>query len=187
MKQRIRHFLLVIILIILDQLSKWWVRDTLMNKKPIVIISDVFKLQYHENTGAVWGIMSGKVELLALLSIIIFLFLTFLYIKIPNEKKYNALKLILVFIMAGAIGNMIDRIFLKHVVDFIYFEIINFPLFNVADCYVTVSSVLLIILSLFYYKDNDFDFIEHMFQCKNNKAVENNDKENQNKKDSKEQ
>jgi signal peptidase II len=135
-----------------------------MGKEPIVIIPKVLTLQYHENTGAVWGILSGNVEMLALMSLIILAVLTFFYLKIPNEKKYNALKIILVFIAAGAFGNMIDRICLKHVVDFIYFEIIDFPLFNVADSYVTVSSVLLIILSLFYYKDKDFEFLEHIFK-----------------------
>ena len=58
--------------------------------------------------------------------------------------------------MAGAIGNLIDRISLKYVVDFIYFELIDFPIFNIADCYLTVSSFLLIILAIFYYKENDF-------------------------------
>ena len=62
--------------------------------------------------------------------------------------------------MAGAAGNQIDRVFRHFVVDFIYFKLIDFPIFNVADIYVTVSAFLLILLVAFYYKDeHDFDFI----------------------------
>jgi signal peptidase II len=137
-----------------------------MNQNPIDIIPKVLKLEYHENTGAVWGFFSGSVQILALFSLIILAIVTFFYFKVPNGRKYNALKVILVFIAAGAVGNMIDRILLKHVVDFIYFYIIDFPLFNVADTYVTISAFLLVFLALFYYKDKDFEFLEHLFSKK---------------------
>ena len=67
--------------------------------------------------------------------------------------------LLLSLIAAGAIGNMIDRIRFDYVVDFIYFVLINFPIFNVADIYVTVSTVVLVFLLLFVYKENDLSFI----------------------------
>ena len=56
---------------------------------------------------------------------------------------------------AGAVGNMIDRISQGYVVDFLYFKLINFPIFNVADCYVTIAAACLVILIMFYYKDED--------------------------------
>ena len=59
--------------------------------------------------------------------------------------------------MSGAAGNLIDRILQGYVVDFFYFRLINFPVFNVADCYVTISAAALIILFLFYYKDSDLE------------------------------
>ena len=62
-------------------------------------------------------------------------------------------------LMAGAVGNLIDRVVNGSVVDFICFEFIDFPIFNVADCYVTVSVALLIILILFVYKEDDFEFL----------------------------
>jgi signal peptidase II len=62
-------------------------------------------------------------------------------------------------VTAGSIGNMIDRIKLGYVVDFFDFELINFPVFNVADIYVTVSMILLIILICFVYKEEDFDVL----------------------------
>jgi signal peptidase II len=172
MKQRIKHLILFIFLTVIDQGVKLWVRQTLMDNDPLVIIPDVFSLQYHENTGAVWGIMSGKVQFLSIFTFIILLFIVFLYIKIPQDKKYNPLKLITVFIIAGAVGNLIDRIFLGHVVDFIYFELINFPLFNVADSYLTVSCVLLFLLAIFYYKDTDFEFLDHLFGSKKKSTID---------------
>jgi signal peptidase II len=68
--------------------------------------------------------------------------------------------------LAGAVGNLIDRVLLGHVVDFIYFEIINFPLFNFADSCLTVSSILLFLLAIFYYKDEDFAFLDQIFRRK---------------------
>ena len=161
MKERIRHLILFIILAAVDQGVKLWVRNTLMNKDPLIFIPDVFSLQYHENTGAVWGIMSGKVQFLSIFTFIILIFIVFLYLKIPQDKKYHPLRLITVFILAGAAGNLIDRIFLGHVVDFIYFELIDFPIFNVADMYVSVSAFCLVLLTIFYYKDDDFSFLSN--------------------------
>lgn len=163
MKQKVRHFILFIILTAIDQGTKLWVRRTLMNNDPIEIIPDVFSLQYHENTGAVWGIMSGKVQFLSIFTFIILAFIVYLYYKIPADKKFNPMKLITVFIIAGAVGNLIDRVFLGYVVDFIYFELINFPLFNIADSYLTVSCIVLFLLALFYYKDTDFEFLDRLF------------------------
>jgi len=156
--RKLRHFIYLILLIALDQYTKYFA-ITRLKKEPISVIPKVFKLLYHENTGAVWGILSNQTGLLAIFSSIIMIVMIYFYFKIPNQKKYNYLRIILVFITAGAIGNLIDRIFRKFVVDFLYIELIDFPIFNVADCYVTISSVLLILLFLFYYKDEDFDFI----------------------------
>ena len=60
---------------------------------------------------------------------------------------------------SGAIGNFIDRVRFGYVRDFIYFKLINFPVFNVADCYVTISVAIFIVLILFVYKENEFDFL----------------------------
>ena len=64
-------------------------------------------------------------------------------------------------ILSGAFGNCIDRIRLNYVVDFLYFKLINFPIFNVADIYVTVAAFLLVILILIYYKEDDLERIFH--------------------------
>ena len=81
--------------------------------------------------------------------------------RIPEEKKYIWLRLVSILVISGAIGNVIDRLFRQYVVDFIYFELINFPIFNVADMYVVIAAILLIFLVLFVYKeDTDFDFMQ---------------------------
>jgi signal peptidase II len=163
MKERMKHLFLFLIIVGVDQAAKYWIRLNVMNKEPLVLIPKVLSLQYHENTGAVWGIMSGKVQFLSIFTFIILALILLVYIKIPKDKKFNVLKIICIFIIGGAVGNLIDRVVLGHVVDFIYFEPINFPLFNIADCCLTVSCILLFILSLTYYKEEDFTFLEQLF------------------------
>lgn len=79
--------------------------------------------------------------------------------KDTGGKTFYSVKDMPVFRGSRAVGNMIDRIFRKYVVDFVYFSLINFPVFNVADIYVTVAAVMLVILILFFYQEEDFDRI----------------------------
>ena len=85
--------------------------------------------------------------------------IVFVLIKVPTQKKYYSLNILLVMIAAGAIGNMIDRVRYDYVVDFIYLVCIQFPIFNVADIYVTTATVILVFQILFVYKTNDFNFL----------------------------
>ena len=73
----------------------------------------------------------------------------------PHTSRYYLLRICAVMICAGAIGNMIDRLRLNYVVDFFYFELINFPIFNIADCYVVVACILFAFAILFYYKEDE--------------------------------
>ena len=157
--KKIRHLIYVVLLIALDQFTKYLAATILKTSGPFPIIPKVLSLYYHENNGAVWGIMSGKISFLINTTIIIMAGMVLFYLKIPAGKRYNFMRIVLVFLSAGAIGNLIDRSINKYVVDFIYFELIDFPIFNLADCYVTGSAALLIILCLFYYKDEDFAFL----------------------------
>ena len=85
--------------------------------------------------------------------------IVFVLIKVPTQKKYYSLNILLVMIAAGAVGNMIDRVRYDYVVDFIYLVCIQFPIFNVADIYVTTATVILVFQILFVYKTNDFNFL----------------------------
>ena len=74
-----------------------------------------------------------------------------------KDKKFWPIRLIAIAILAGAWGNMIDRMFYAYVVDFFYFKLIDFPIFNVADIYVSVGTAILVVLVLLYYKDEDME------------------------------
>ena len=149
-----------VLLIALDQWTKYMV---LLHVKPIdsiPLIPGILSFTYHENRGAVWGIMQGQIPVLIVTTVIILTVVLWIYSRIPDTKKYRWLHFIAVLVIAGAIGTFIDRLFRHYVVDFIYFELIDFPIFNVADMYVVIAAFLLIFVSVFIYKeDSDFDFL----------------------------
>ena len=150
-------FLSVFALVFIDQITKHFARVNLADG-PFDLIPGVFSFTYHGNTGSIWGIMQGKTTFLILVSIIALAALVIFLYKMPLTKHFLPLRIVLLVLTAGAIGNLIDRVVSGVVTDFFYFELINFPIFNVADIYITVSEVLLIILILFYYKDEDFEW-----------------------------
>ena len=95
-------------------------------------------------------------------TLIVLCLIAYLYLKrIPDEKKFRPMDGICILFFAGALGNFIDRVFRNYVVDFFYFKLIDFPVFNVADIYVTVAAFAMIILGLFYYKEEDYNKIFH--------------------------
>ncbi len=94
-----------------------------------------------------------------LIAVIILAVIVYVLVKAPYQKLYTKLHFTLVFIAGGAIGNLIDRLRYDYVVDFLYFSLINFPIFNVADIYVTLASIYLVILLLFVYKESDLEFL----------------------------
>lgn len=156
----LKAFICVLVLTAVDQWSKYMVLVYVKPVGSIPLIDNILSLTYHENRGAVWGIMQGQIPILIVTTLFIFGAVLWIYIRIPDVKKYGWLRLVAVLVLAGAIGNFIDRVFRHYVVDFIYFELINFPIFNVADMYVVAASFLLIITVIFVYKDDkDFDFI----------------------------
>lgn len=157
---------LIALLVFLDQLTKLFAVNNLKGADDIIIIPSVFQLHYLENTGAAFSMLEGKQLLFSILTPIMLIIMLYILIKMPLEKKFAALDYIIIFTMAGAIGNYIDRVSNKYVVDFLYFSLINFPVFNVADCYVTCSVILLIILIIFYYKDEDFEEIVSSLKIK---------------------
>ena len=114
------------------------------------IIDGVLSFTYHENRGAAFGMMADSswifmlVSTLAIIAIAVYIF----FFKDTNSFRISSLALI----TGGGIGNMIDRIWLGYVVDFIYFEPIDFPIFNVADICVTVGAALLILQIIFFDK-----------------------------------
>lgn len=144
------------VLIFADQITKIWAVSTLKGGKIIELIPGILQFNYLENQGAAFGILQNQQTFFVIAGAVILFVVFYVLFVTPHEKKYNILNILLVMIAAGAVGNMIDRVNLGYVVDFIYISAINFPIFNVADCYVTVSTILLALVILFYYQEEDF-------------------------------
>jgi len=137
--KKILSIALIVVLVVIDQLTKVCAQIFLQGNKPFTVIRDIFELRYLEggNTGAAFGIFSGNTLALGILSVIVSIALIVVLIRMLNKPDKALICWTLVFMIAGAIGNGIDRILRKYVIDFIYVPIINFPIFNVADMYVT--------------------------------------------------
>ena len=146
-----------LLLILLDQFTKFLALTGLKGREPIVLIKNVLELRYVENRGAAFGILQNRQWVFLAVSVLVLAGIFILSRRIPKERKYLPLLICFYFIGAGAAGNMIDRIFRRYVVDFIYFRLIDFPVFNVADIYVTCSCILLILLLFFHYGEEDLE------------------------------
>ena len=146
------------VLIAFDRFTKWLAVENLMDKSDIVLSEGVLRLHYLENRGAAWGMLQNGIVLFTILTIVFLVLIIWYFIRVPAEKKYRPANVCLTFLAAGALGNFIDRVTQQYVVDFIWFDGINFPIFNVADIYVSLSVIVFVILVIFYYKDGDFRF-----------------------------
>lgn len=142
--------IIVLILgIFLDRISKIWALNTLASGKDIVVIKNLFTFSYLENRGAAFGIFQNRLIFLSLITAIVILGVVYFIVKYKPTSKL--LKISLSLIISGAIGNLIDRIYYKFVVDFImlhYKDVYYFPTFNVADMLVVIGTVLLAIYIL---------------------------------------
>lgn len=159
-------------LLYVDYFSKVRVRENMELGESIDLIPKVLQICYFENTGAVWGILKGKSIFLLIATFIIMVVCTYVFVKLPSERKYAAFHVALSLILTGAFGNMIDRIVKQSVTDFIYFILIDFPIFNVADICVVIGVFLLVILFLFVYKEEDLAFLKPSMIKSSEKSTE---------------
>ena len=174
---------IALVLVIIDQITKYLAVINLKSSATgaFEIIPGVFELRYLENQSAAFGVdllsilqnifhisywaenplafLRAKMIFFSVITIAVVILLCIWYKKIPATKRFRLLNIIVILFTAGAIGNLIDRMINNYVVDFFYFRLINFPIFNVADIYVTVAAFMFIILGLFYYKEEDFSVI----------------------------
>ena len=149
----------IILLVLLDQWTKRLATAYLKGKPPVPLIPGVFELSYVENRGAAFGIFQGGQVFFSVVTVGVCLLVLYLIMRTPRTRRYLPLLLAFLFLLSGAAGNFIDRVFQGYVVDFLYFSLIDFPVFNVADCFVSVSAVLLAILLMFYYREDETDFL----------------------------
>ncbi len=147
----ILQFLTVILLTALDQATKLWAVSSLQPISKISIIDGVFNLRYVENTGAAFSMLQGRTAILIIIPIVACL--AMIYILASKKIKSNLGTWGITLILSGALGNLIDRVLRGAVVDMFDFELINFPVFNVADICVTVGAVIFFIYAIFFYDD----------------------------------
>ena len=151
--------LLPLILIAFDQFTKQLAVTHLKGKEAFVLIKGVLELDYLENRGAAFGMLQNQKIFLVAVGVIFLAAICFFLLRVPDGKKYLILHILASVIISGGLGNMIDRLRLDYVVDFISFVLINFPIFNVADIYVVVATICVFILLLFVYKEEDLAFL----------------------------
>ena len=156
-RQLITGLIFTSLMIFLDQFTKAIAVSKLKGKEAFVLIDGVFEFQYLENYGAAFSSMLGKTTFLLIFTGVISLILAVIYVKTPPDKKWMLLRILLCALFAGGIGNFIDRFRFGYVVDFMSFVLIHFPIFNVADIYITVSIVVLFVAVMWIYKDEDWD------------------------------
>lgn len=173
-KIKLKLAFLPVVLVIFDQLTKLWARNELASGNSIVLIKKVLSFTYVENRGAVWGLFQGKYNILAIISVVIILGIFYVIYRMPDTKRFLPLYLTLLLIISGAIGNFIDRVAFGFVTDFISFDLIDFPVFNVADIFVTVSAFVMVFLLCFYYKEEEIDFFPFFAEKKKPDTEENN-------------
>ncbi|SIS37887.1 signal peptidase II [Salimicrobium flavidum] len=131
--------------ILIDQITKWLVTMFMEVGERIAIVDSFLYLTSHRNQGAAWGILQGQMTFFYIITVIIVAFLVYYMQTQAKESKWSGIALSL--LLAGAIGNFIDRLFRKEVVDFVdvYIGNYNYPIFNVADASLSIGVVLFLI------------------------------------------
>ncbi len=149
----------IMLLVLADQVLKYRAILKLKGTSGITLIPGLLELQYLENRGMAFGMLQGRQMLFLVLCVIFCIALLWIFFKVPKTGYYAPLIIVGGILAGGAAGNFIDRAFRGYVVDFIYISLIDFPVFNLADIYVVCGGIALVVLVIFFYKDEDFDFI----------------------------
>jgi signal peptidase II len=140
-----RYLSLALVLLIIDRLTKWWVFSTLDPNVPNNLIGSAIRLTRVHNVGGAFGIFSGAGIVFLIVSGVVSLILLLILLTMHIDSRL--IRTGMAFVLAGAVGNLIDRIQWGYVLDF--FEIRGFPIFNVADSCITVGAILIILAILF--------------------------------------
>lgn len=146
-------------LLALDQFTKYLVTLRLKGQPAFVLIDGVLELQYFENTGIAFSLFQNRKSFILITGFLVLAVILFFLVRIPRQKKFRIVHVLMSVLIAGALGNIVDRIRFDYVVDFISFVLIHYPIFNVADCYIVVSAIVLFLLFMFVYKEEDLEFL----------------------------
>ena len=146
----------ILLLLLLDQGTKAWAVRDLRGASPISLIPGVLELHYLENRGAAFGILQNRQIFFIFLAFMIFFAAFRLYQKSSPSRRSLPFRISMILLASGAAGTAVDRAVRGYVVDFIYFSLIDFPIFNTADICVSLGTALLLVLILFFMKEEDF-------------------------------
>ncbi|HHU79805.1 MAG: signal peptidase II [Bacilli bacterium] len=135
---------LIVVLVSIDQISKLLIIKHMTIGQEIPFIKNVLSITSHRNTGAAWGILGDHTFLLTIVSIVALGFMGYM-MKDFNLRTNRWYSISMIMLIAGALGNLIDRVFRQEVVDFLKFEFINFPIFNFADTLLTIGVIIFLI------------------------------------------
>ncbi|HBA51035.1 MAG TPA: signal peptidase II [Lachnospiraceae bacterium] len=150
---------IMLVLLLLDQFTKYLALTRLKGNPAIVLIDGILELQYVENTGMAFSLFQDRKVFILIMGFLVMAVILFFLFRIPEGKRFRIVHVLLAALIAGALGNIIDRIRFDFVVDFISFVLIHYPVFNVADCYIVVSAILLFILFMFVYREEELEFL----------------------------
>ena len=149
---------LVLALTALDQITKKAAES--LASSPSLLIPGVLEFRYFENHGAAFSLLQNQFAVFYIGTAVILCLIVYTLLRAPVTARYRLLRFDLLLVAAGAVGNLIDRLAYHYVRDFIYVALIDFPIFNVADMYVTIGAFLFAFLLLFYYRDDEFAFLK---------------------------
>ena len=139
------YYILIILIIVIDQTSKYFVSSLMLSGQTIPIVNNIFHITFVRNSGAAFGMLPGNTALLIAVGSIAALFILYTMYYIPKNKYYY--KIGLSFILAGSIGNILDRVYRGYVVDMFDFRF--FPVFNIADAMINIGMVVIVIIFVF--------------------------------------
>lgn len=145
MNNKVKISISGIILIVIDIVIKLIISNNLILNQSISVINNFFYITYVKNTGVAWSILSGKINLIIVITLAIIMLLI---IYIFNKKSYSVLEIISYsMLLSGSIGNLIDRIIYGYVIDYLDFNILgyDYPIFNFADICIVIGIILILI------------------------------------------
>ena len=145
MNNKVKISISSIILIVIDIVIKLIISNNLILNQSISVINNFFYITYVKNTGVAWSILSGKINLIIVITLAIIMLLI---IYIFNKKSYSVLEIISYsMLLSGSIGNLIDRIIYGYVIDYLDFNILgyDYPIFNFADICIVIGIILILI------------------------------------------
>ena len=155
----INGVLLTALLFAVDQLTKYFAKLFLAGNSGVTVIPGVFQFFYLENTGAAFGMFANRQIFFITVAVVMSIAAVYVYYRLPMEKHYHLLRFICILIVSGALGNMTDRLIYGFVIDFLYVKLIDFPVFNIADCYVCIGAALAVFSILTVYRKDQFEFL----------------------------